>query len=287
MTPKEGAFMPSRAARASRNARLRYPLSPSASSYRPITYTGHLHLHWQLPTLSSGHPRIFRTNRLANTSAVTIERGTVMRHMLSTASIAAGLAGTLMLATMPVHAQQSADPSAGPIYGEGPYMGPYVGGGVGQYNVRIDNAQEFGSVINHYSTNDTAFKFFAGYRFAPFIALEGSYINLGTNKDVIAPGVVARSKIDGWSPELVATLPLGWFEAFAEGGDYVYRYQRCLEVPGTSFSSSSDTFNHIEWGAGLGVVVAQVIPIRLEYQEFNIQNTNHSNALWLTAGFRF
>ncbi|HWW21276.1 MAG TPA: outer membrane beta-barrel protein [Steroidobacteraceae bacterium] len=206
-----------------------------------------------------------------------------MRHLLQSATALTAMAVTLMLATMPAHAQQS----TGPLYGEGPYMGPYVGGGVGQYNVRIDNAQEFGNVINHYSANDTAFKVFAGYRFAPFIALEGSYINLGTNRNVIAPGVVAGSRIDGWSPELVATLPIGWFELFAEGGDYIYRYRRNLDVPGASFGSSSDTFNHVEWGAGLGVVVARVIPIRLEYQEFNIQDTNRSNALWLTGAFRF
>jgi OOP family OmpA-OmpF porin len=206
-----------------------------------------------------------------------------MRQVLPFASTVAGLAGTLMLATMPAHAQQS----TGPIYGEGPDMGPYVGGGVGQYNVRIDNAHEFGSVIDHYSANDTAFKLFAGYRFAPFIAVEGSYINLGTNRAFIAPGAVASSRIDGFSPELVATLPLGWFEAFAEGGDYIYRYRRSVDVPGASFSSASDTFNHIEWGVGLGVVIAQVIPIRLEYQEFNIQDTDRSNALWLTGALRF
>jgi hypothetical protein len=206
-----------------------------------------------------------------------------MRHLLQSAAAITAMAAALMLATMPANAQQS----AGPFSGAGPYMGPYVGGGVGQYNVRIDNAQEFGSVIDHYSANDTAFKIFGGYRFAPFIAVEGSYINLGTNRNVIAPGVQASSRIDGWSPELVATLPLGWFEAFAEGGDYIYRYRRNLDIPGASFSSASNTFNHVEWGAGLGVVIAQVIPIRLEYQEFNIQDTNRSNALWLTGAFRF
>jgi OOP family OmpA-OmpF porin len=226
---------------------------------------------------------MFHANELANTWPVTSQEERIMRYLLPSASTVAALATTLMLATMPAHAQQS----AGPISGVGPYMGPYVGGGVGQYNVRIDNAQEFGSVIDHYSANDTAFKVFGGYRFDPFIAVEGSYINLGTNKNFIAPGVVASSRIDGWSPELVATLPLGWFEAFAEGGDYIYRYRRNLDVPGVSFSSASNTFNHVEWGAGLGVVVAQVIPIRLEYQEFNIQDTNHSNALWLTGAFRF
>lgn len=206
-----------------------------------------------------------------------------MRHLLQSLATATATAAALMLATMSADAQQT----TGPVHGEGPYMGPYVGGGVGQYNVRIDNAQEFGSVIDHYSANDTAFKLFAGYRFAPFIALEGDYINLGTNRNVIAPGVRASSRIDGWSPELVATLPLGWFEVFAEGGDYIYRYRRNLDVPGGTFSSASDTFNHVEWGAGLGVVIAQVVPVRLEYQEFNIQDTNHSNALWLTGAFRF
>lgn len=166
-------------------------------------------------------------------------------------------------------------------------QGFYAGGGVGRYDIRIDNAEDLGRVIDHYSTDDTAYKLFGGWRFNPYLALEGDYINLGTNRDTVAPGVVAEHRIDGWEPSLVGTLPLGPIELFAEGGEYFYKYRRTYEGPAGDFSSASDTFNHFTYGGGVGVTIAQRIPIRLEYQNFDISNTNRSNALWLTGAFRF
>jgi len=63
-----------------------------------------------------------------------------------------------------------------------------LGGGVGRYNIRINNATAFKNTVSNYSKNDTAYQFFAKWRFAPFFALEGQYMNLGTNRSFIAPG---------------------------------------------------------------------------------------------------
>ena len=53
-----------------------------------------------------------------------------------------------------------------------------VGGGVGEYNLRITNAADLGAALDSYSTNNTAYQAFIQYRFAPFLALEGQYMNL-------------------------------------------------------------------------------------------------------------
>jgi hypothetical protein len=174
--------------------------------------------------------------------------------------------------------------------------GAYVGAGPGRYDIRIRDATDLGRTIDDYRRSDTAYKIFAGWRFAPFIALEADYINLGNNRDFLAPGSQYQTKIYGWAPEVVATLPLGNpssdavvgpVELFADVGEYWYRYHRTLDTPGGSFASSSDDFNHVIYGGGVGLVIAQRIPVRLEYQEFNIQDANTSNALWLTGAFRF
>jgi len=170
-----------------------------------------------------------------------------------------------------------------------------IGGGVGRYDVTINNATEFGNVIDNYSTNDTAYQFFAKWRFAPFLALEGQYMNLGTNSSYLGPVTELRTHISGWAPWLVGTLPLGPtnsgvvgpFELFAKVGEYFYQYHADYITPAGVYLTSSDTYNHLVYGGGLGLVFVQRLDVRLEYDALNIQNTNRSNALWLTAAFNF
>jgi opacity protein-like surface antigen len=171
--------------------------------------------------------------------------------------------------------------------------GPYVGAGAGEYNLRIDNATTLGQAIDGYHEHDTAYQLFAGWRFLPFLSLEGQYMNLGTNRGY-AGATEVTNKIYGWAPWVVGTLPLGPtapvvgpIELFAKAGEYWYNYHTDIITPLGQYESTSNTYNHFVWGGGIGVVVAQRIPVRLEYDVLNIQNTNTSNALWLTAAFRF
>ncbi|MGB6603166.1 MAG: outer membrane beta-barrel protein [Steroidobacteraceae bacterium] len=174
-------------------------------------------------------------------------------------------------------------------------QGFYLGGGVGRYDIAIHNAADLGNTIDNYSANDTAYQFFGGWRFAPFVALEASYLNLGTNRSDFGAGTQLTNKIYGWAPWLVFSLPLGSaqgtpigpFELFAKAGEYWYRYHRDYITPVGESESASDTFNHFVYGGGVGLVVLQRVGVRLEYDELKIQNTSTSNALWLTAEFRF
>lgn len=175
-----------------------------------------------------------------------------------------------------------------------PTQGFSIGGGVGRYDVTINNATDFSNTITGYSANDTAYQFFAKWRFAPFLALEGQYMNLGTNSSMLGPVEELRSHISGWAPWLVGTIPIGSthnvvgpFEIFAKVGEYFYQYHNDFVTPlGTTLTSSS-TFNRLVYGGGLGLVLAQHVDVRLEYDALNIQNTSTSRALWLTAAFNF
>ena len=174
-------------------------------------------------------------------------------------------------------------------------QGLYVGGGVGRYNIKINNIADLGNTINGYSATDTAYQFFLGYRFIPFLALEAQYMNLGTNRSFFGGGTELTNKIYGWAPWVVATLPLGPshgtpvgpIELFVRAGEYYYRYHRDFITPTGEFDSVSDDFNHFVYGGGLGLVLLQRISVRLEYDELKIQHTSTSNALWLTGQFRF
>ena len=176
-----------------------------------------------------------------------------------------------------------------------PAQGFSLGGGVGRYDLSIHNASEFGNAITTYSTNDTAYQFFAKWRFAPFLALEGQYMNLGTNSSYLGPIAQLRTHTSGWAPWLVATLPLGPvnsgvvgpFEIFVKAGEYFYQYHTDYITPHGTYLTSSDTYNHFVYGGGLGLVFVQRLDVRLEYDALNIQNSSTSNALWLTAAFNF
>lgn len=174
-------------------------------------------------------------------------------------------------------------------------QGFYVGGGVGRYNIKINSYNSLSNTITGYSSNDTAYQFFAGYRFVPFLALEAQYLNLGTNRSYFGDGTELTNKVYGWAPSLVGTLPLGAYhgtpvgpvELFARVGEYWYNYHNDLITPAGEYVSVSNTYNHLYYGGGIGLVLVQRLALRLEYDEFNIQNTSTSNALWLTAQFRF
>ena len=170
-----------------------------------------------------------------------------------------------------------------------------AGGGVGEYYLRIDNAASLGSSLDHYAANnDTAWQVFAKYRFAPFIALEAQYMDLGTNRSFAGP-TEYTSTIKGWAPWLVATLPLGSphgsvvgpFELFIKGGEYFYQYHDDYITPVGVYRYYSNNYNHFVYGGGVGLVFIQRLDVRLEYDELHIQDTDRSNALWLTAAFNF
>lgn len=173
-------------------------------------------------------------------------------------------------------------------------QGFYLGGGVGRYNVDVNTFNALSNTISGYSTNDTAYQFFAGYRFIPFLALEGQYLNLGTNRHYFGDGSELTNKIYGWTPSLVATAPLGSYsgpvgpvELFGRVGEYWYNYHNDYITPLGEHVTVSDTYNHLIYGGGIGLVVVQRVAVRLEYDFLNIQNGSNSNALWLTGQFRF
>ena len=172
--------------------------------------------------------------------------------------------------------------------------GPSIGGGVGEYDIRITNAAELGSAIDHYTSNDTAWQGFVQYRFAPFIALEGQYMDLGTGRSFYGP-TEYTTDIKGWAPWLVGTLPLGSFhgsvvgpfELFIKGGEYFYQFHHDYITPGGVTRYISNNYNQFVYGGGVGLVFIQRLDVRLEYDELKVQDTDRSNALWLTAAFNF
>ncbi len=165
--------------------------------------------------------------------------------------------------------------------------GFYAGAGIGTFNVKVDDVDDVTTTVDRYDSDDTAYKAFAGWRMNPYLAFEVAYVNLGSPDDEIAPDTRLTTETDGFAPYVVGVLPIGdWFEVFAKAGYYWYDTEARITSPlGDANASNSD--EAFTWTAGLGVNVFERVNIRLEYEQFDIEDTDDSNALWLTGAYRF
>jgi opacity protein-like surface antigen len=187
-------------------------------------------------------------------------------------SITAAVALAVALAASSVHADEE--------------QGLYIGGGVGQVNVDIDDFDDLATTVDKYSSDDTAYKLFAGWRFNKNIALQLDYSNYGSPTDEILPGVEATTEIDGFQPNIVGTLPLGPVELFAKAGYLFYNVDFRIRGPGGTTSIDGDGQEFV-YGAGLGFTVLGKLNVRAEYEVLEVDDVDDVNSLWLTAAWRF
>lgn len=181
--------------------------------------------------------------------------------------------------------------ASGAALAENP-TGFYVGGGFGRFNLDIDNVSDFGSGISRAANdNDNSYKLFAGYRFAPFIALEAAYVNLGEPGDAISSsGSNGRYnlKADGFAPSVIGILPLGPFELSGRVGYYYYDVDVStnLNTSGSQFLSGHSR-NDFFYGVGLGLTFIEHLNVKVEYEKLDLENYDKSDNVWLTAAWRF
>jgi OOP family OmpA-OmpF porin len=164
--------------------------------------------------------------------------------------------------------------------------GFYAGGGVGQFDLEIDNFDDVVTTVDDYDSDDTAYKLFGGWRANKWLALELAYINLGSPDDEILPDTTVEVETDGFAPYIVGTFPIGMFEVFAKAGYFWYDINARIDSPlGTASASDSDS--DFTWTAGVGLNFFERFNVRLEYEQFDFNNVDNANALWLTGAFRF
>ena len=189
-------------------------------------------------------------------------------------AIAVPFAAAAMLAAAAAQAQETED------------YGFYAGAGVGEYKLEVDDFDDVTTAIEEYDSDDTAWKAFAGWRVNRYFSTEIAYINLGSPEDEIAPDVFAEVETDGFAPYAVGTFPIGPFELFAKAGYFFHETKARVTTPAGS-TSASDNGDDFTWTAGVGLTILDTFNLRLEYEQFDFENTDDSNALWLTGAFRF
>jgi outer membrane immunogenic protein len=171
--------------------------------------------------------------------------------------------------------------------------GLYLGAGVGLFNIEIDDLRDVAATSEGFDSDDTVYKVFAGWRFAPFIAVELDYLDLGAPEDRIQPcrlspeyqctPINVEAEISGVAPYLIGTLPLGRLELFAKVGYYFYD----IEINAESLGSLDDSNEDLVYGAGLGITLFEHLHARLEYEIIDISEVDDANAAWLSGAWRF
>jgi opacity protein-like surface antigen len=166
--------------------------------------------------------------------------------------------------------------------------GFYVGGGIGQFNAQIDDVDQVDNTIDKWKEDDTAYKFFAGYRMNPYLAFEAAYVNLGKPSGAVVPGFNVDQSVDGFAPYVVGTIPLGkYFELNGRVGYYFYDANLRLESVANGRVQFDEESNALAWGAGIGTNIGEKFNVKLEYERFDIKRLDDADALWLTAAWRF
>ncbi len=166
--------------------------------------------------------------------------------------------------------------------------GFYLGGGAGQFNASIDDVDDIDETVDSWDDDDTAYKFFAGYRLNRFVAFELDYINLGEPSGAVVPGRNVDAAVDGFAPYVVGTLPLGqYFELYGRLGYYFYDATRGVEDELDNRVEFDEESEDLVYGAGIGANIGEKFNIRAEYEKFDLQGLDDADALWLTAAWRF
>jgi OOP family OmpA-OmpF porin len=145
--------------------------------------------------------------------------------------------------------------------------GPYIGAGIG----------DFGVDVGGFDGSDTGFKVFGGYRFMDYFAAELEYLDGGTVED---RGF--EIDVSGWNVSGVGRLPIGdKFNVFAKLGMIFW------DADLSGIESASDSGEDFSWGIGAGYSFTDQFGMQVEYQGFEIEDTDTVDMISLGASWQF
>lgn len=171
----------------------------------------------------------------------------------------------------------------------------YLGAGVGRTQSRIDdgklardsNAPGFSSDAVYRDDHDTAYKVFAGYQFARYVALEGSYFDLGRFA-FFAPTTPqgqldANLRVRGFGIDALGLLPLTRsLAAYAKVGETLAETRDEFSASG---GNSVTNPNPHQWranpkfGAGVQYMFTPYLGVRGEWERYRVSDgvNDHGN----------
>lgn len=136
----------------------------------------------------------------------------------------------------------------------------------------------FGNSID-VDDSDTAWKGFVGYRFLKFVAVEAALVNLGEfevngTSSGAAGDVSFSADADGYTLSAMGILPVGpGFKLFAKAGYFIWDVDVDVSSSGLGTTiNDSDDGEDLVYGAGLAYKFGLGLGVRLEYEEYEIDD---------------
>lgn len=186
----------------------------------------------------------------------------------------------VVMALAPLGAAQAAD------------SGFYIGGSVGQSALEAPtNDVELPELPTEFDENDTAWKVFAGYKWQlPLfnLGVEGGYVNFGkpgTSFEVDSTPVTLEAEPTGVNLWATGGVAVGPVDLYAKLG-YVFWDIEATISDGIDSESVSDDGSDIGYGVG-GRLNLGRFGIRLEYETYDVEDTDNLSMWSLGAEYRF
>ena len=146
--------------------------------------------------------------------------------------------------------------------------GIYVGAGVGSMGVDIGG----------FSGDDIGFKVFGGWMFNPYVGAELEYFDGGTAED---RGV--EVDMSGFNASLRGAYPINeQFSLFAKVGMVLWE----ADVDAFEISGSDDG-EDLSWGVGAGFDFSDTLGMTVEYQGFDIEDTDTVDLISASLVWKF
>lgn len=165
-------------------------------------------------------------------------------------------------------------------------VGPgfYAGVGLGTTEVSEESIEDFIA-----DDSDTGFKFFGGYSFNEFFAIEASYFDFGeasgTIEDPFFGDIDFDAGVSGISAAVVGRIPAGdMFSVFGKVGFAQYDVEVEVSIDGES-GSDSESETDMVYGGGAALSFG-VFELRAEYEVLNVEDGD-VNMISVSGLYRF
>jgi hypothetical protein len=159
--------------------------------------------------------------------------------------------------------------------------GFYLGGGVTQ--AKVDNiGDDFDTGdLDDFELDDTAWKLIAGFRPVNFFAIEANYVDLGDEERTVG-GIRFNAGAKAFTAYAVGFLPIPVVDVYAKAG--LARWES--EATAVGLFDLDEEGTDFAYGAGVQVHLGS-LAARLEYEQFDIENTDGVELLTLGATWTF
>ncbi len=157
-------------------------------------------------------------------------------------------------------------------------QGFYIGAGIGNTFYGLTDLTE---EVKELDENATGYKFFGGFTTPTIFSIEGGYRNFGTI-EATELNLTIESQTTGWDVYGMAHFEvLAILDLFAKAGMMFWKTESTILEE--TFGKSGSGF---AWGLGAGVGLGP-IGVRLEWENFNIEDPVTISMLTLSATFGF